>query len=94
MMTDRNGNGKLRQRSWDVLSAVWNPMYLESHQGRHITSHELKYLDLLIVQSRHTPEIQVVKNRFGENGVMTLADALKWVHKAKARHKEIYNFSC
>ena len=94
MMTDRNGNGKLRQRSWDVLSAVWNPQYLESHQGRHITTEEVKYLDLLIVQSRHTNEIQVVKNRFGERGVMTLPQALKLVHQAKAWHKEIYNFSC
>ena len=77
-----------------MLSAVWNPQYLESHQGRHITSRELKYLDLLIVQSRHTNEIQVVKNRFGTMGVATLAEALKLVHQAKAWHKEIYNFSC
>lgn len=76
------GEGKSPYKDWNVLAAVWNPLYKKPADVKPLTLKSIRYMDLLIVQSRVTDEIVVVKNRLGEDGRCTLAQALKLQHNA------------
>lgn len=87
-----NGKAPLTQSriTFTVLAAVGPKVHNAYRLGGKLTYENMRYLDLLIVQSKVNDEIVVVKDRQGRNGQVTLAEALRLVARAQegARQRE------